>query len=209
MVIDDEPLIRAGLKHVFDTVPDITTTGAVPVSDAAAALAEQEAHVVFLDCCPEDAPAVSAALDRFPVRPAVCVLSRYKGGDLAAFALGSGARGYVRKDTDPDRFPPLVRFLAQGWTMLSSETSHLVVDGFLHHTARALEPDHTTRLTPRERTVLVLMAAGLSNTDIGMRLHLAPSTVKDHVSVIFTKLEVTGRVQAALCADRAGLLPGP
>jgi DNA-binding NarL/FixJ family response regulator len=81
-----------------------------------------------------------------------------------------------------------------------------VVDGYLNGGTQERPPKALGRLTEREREVLVLVAEGLSNADIAARMHLSTGTVKDHVSAILTKLEVSGRVQAALLAQRAGLL---
>lgn len=206
VVVDDEPLIRAGLQQILDSTEDIKTTGAVPVTEAVVTICEQEPQVVLLDCCTTDAPTIGAGLAHMPSPPAVCVLSRYADEEYAALALASGASGYVLKDTDPLRFAPLVRFLAQGWTMMSADVTRTVVAGFLDGAGQRPDTSRTERLTPREKTVLVLMSAGLSNADIARRLHLAHGTVKDHVSTVLTKLEVTGRVQAALRAERAGLL---
>jgi DNA-binding NarL/FixJ family response regulator len=129
--------------------------------------------------------------------------------EYVATALRSGAAGFLLKDTDPEGLPFLVRTLADGGTVLSSKVTRTVVDGYL--TAGSQEPAARSldRLTDRERAVLVLIAEGLSNTDIATRMHLSTGTVKDHVSAILTKLEVGGRVQAALLAERAGLLKPP
>ncbi|MFD4240893.1 LuxR C-terminal-related transcriptional regulator [Streptomyces sp. NPDC058525] len=81
-----------------------------------------------------------------------------------------------------------------------------VVGAFLDHIGQLPDTTRTSRLTAREHDVLVLLAAGFSNADIARRLHLGVGTVKDHVSTILAKLEVIGRVQAALHAERAGLL---
>ncbi|MER6314233.1 response regulator transcription factor [Streptomyces sp. NPDC001581] len=207
VVVDDEPLIRAGLRQVLDAADDIKTAAAVPVEEAVAAIGETQPQVVLLDCCTTDAPLVSTGLGRLTVVPAVCVLSRSADPRYAALALASGAAGYVLKSTDPGRLPPLVRFLADGWTMMSAEVSHAVVTGFLDHARREPDAALISRLTRREHDVLVLLAGGLSNADIARRLHLGHGTVKDHVSTILAKLEVTGRIQAALHAERAGLLP--
>ncbi|MGW7412715.1 response regulator transcription factor [Streptomyces sp. NPDC054863] len=208
VVVDDEPLVRTGLGHVLAVADDIKATALLPVREAAERLTEYQPQVVFLDCCPEETPALQHALDRMPVRPAVCVLSRKPDEDLAAFALGHGARGYVLKTIAPDRYAPLARFIAGGWTMISAEISRTFIGEFLAHTARRTDTELVERLTARERAVLVLMAAGLSNAEIGRRLHLAHGTVKDHVGTVLSKLEATGRVQAALRAERAGLLLG-
>lgn len=121
-----------------------------------------------------------------------------------------GAAGFLLKDTDPEQLPYLIRTLADGGTVLSSQVTRTVVDGFLGQGLR--EPYAVrlvSRLSERERAVLALMAEGRSNTDIGDRLHLSTGTVKGHVSAVFEKLHVDNRVQAALVAQRAGLLGPP
>nr|WP_312878388.1 response regulator transcription factor [Lentzea indica] len=90
--------------------------------------------------------------------------------------------------------------------MLSPKVTRTVVDGYLGSGAGSPEAAQIDRLTERERAVLVLIADGLSNTDIAGRIHISVGTVKDHVSAILTKLGVGSRVQAALVAQRAGLL---
>jgi DNA-binding NarL/FixJ family response regulator len=103
----------------------------------------------------------------------------------------------------------LVRTLAAGGVVLSPKASRTLLRG-LPGSEGAVD-DQAARvrlLTDRERAVLVLVAEGLSNADIGSRLHLSTGTVKDHVSALLAKLRVTSRVQAALLAQRSGLLDG-
>ncbi|WP_046773949.1 response regulator transcription factor, partial [Streptomyces scabiei] len=109
--------------------------------------------------------------------------------------------------TEPDQLAHLVRTLAAGGVVLSPKASRTLLHSH-SGSASAVDEDATRvrLLTSRERDVLVLVAEGLSNADIGARIHLGAGTVKDHVSAILTKLRVTSRVQAALLAQRAGLL---
>jgi DNA-binding NarL/FixJ family response regulator len=100
----------------------------------------------------------------------------------------------------------MVRTLVSGGVVLSAKVTRTVVDGYLGSGAGSPATEQVGLLTERERTVLVLIAEGLSNTDIGARIHVSVGTVKDHVSAILTKLRVGSRVQAALVAQRAGLL---
>ncbi|ARZ65885.1 hypothetical protein SMD11_0219 [Streptomyces albireticuli] len=99
-----------------------------------------------------------------------------------------------------------MRFLAQGWTVMSAGVSAPVVSAFLSDAGRTETAAALARLSPRERQVLILLAQGLPNTDIGRQLHLGLGTVKDHVRVVLRKLGVQRRLQAALLAERAGLL---
>ena len=122
-------------------------------------------------------------------------------------ALRLGAAGFILKDTHPEQLAKLVGALAAGGVVLSPKVSRTVVDWRLDNGEDAASA--TARLTGREREILVHIADGLSNTEIGTRMYLSGGTVKDHVSVILTKLKVTSRVQAALIAQRAGLLTQP
>ncbi|MFD3941657.1 response regulator transcription factor [Streptomyces sp. NPDC058579] len=206
VVIDDEPLIRAGLQHSLGDAEDIDVVAAAPVNEAVDTVRDLEPRVVLLDSCDSDAPRLSAGFGSVSAPPTVCVLSASNRPEHVAIALAAGAAGYVRKDTPPDRLPPLVRFLDQGWTMMSSEISAPVVTAFLSDASRSATAAAVARLSPRERQVLVLMALGLPNSDIGRQLHLSLGTVKDHVRAVLRKLGVRRRLQAALLAERAGLL---
>ncbi|MEU7729127.1 response regulator transcription factor [Streptomyces sp. NPDC040724] len=127
--------------------------------------------------------------------------------EYVATALRSGASGFLVKDTDPDELARLVRSLAAGAVVLAPQVTATVISGYLHHHGgQSAATRAVSRLSARERDVLVLLSHGLSNADIGCRLHLSIGTVKDYVSAVLAKLDVSNRVQAALWAQRAGLL---
>lgn len=210
LVVDDEALIRMGFTHILNTVDDIDVVAAVPGGQAVRIVREMRPDVVLLDIRMPDVDGLTilVGLRRMPDPPVVAMLTTFDTDEYVATALRSGAAGFLLKDTDPEHLPYLVRVLAEGGTVLSSKVTRTVVDGFLDNGAR--EPSAvrlTARLTERERAVLVLVAEGLANTDIGARMHLSTGTVKGHVSAVFGKLQVSSRVQAALIAERAGLLP--
>ncbi|MET9666641.1 response regulator transcription factor [Streptomyces sp. NPDC006475] len=211
MVVDDEALIRTGFQRILDAADDITVVAAVPGGQAVEAVKEQRPDVVLLDIrMPDvDGLTVLAALRRLPEPPIVAMLTTFDMDEYVATALRSGAAGFLLKDTDPEELPFLVRDLAGGDKVLSSKVTRMVVDTYLDAGSQELAAHSVARLTDRERDVLVLVAEGLSNTDIATRVHLSTGTVKDHVSAILTKLEVASRVQAALLAERAGLLKQP
>ncbi|SOD85171.1 two component transcriptional regulator, LuxR family [Streptomyces sp. Ag109_G2-15] len=209
LVVDDEALIRTGFTHILNTADDIEVVAAVPGGQAARAVRELLPDVVLLDIRMPDVDGLSilADLRRMPQAPVVAMLTTFDADEYVATALRSGAAGFLLKDTDPEQLPHLVRTLAGGGTVLSSKVTRRVVDGYLDNSVR--EPTAVrlvARLTERERAVLVLMAEGLANTDIGERLHLSTGTVKGHVTNVLGKLQVSSRVQAALIAERAGLL---
>ncbi|WP_189312924.1 response regulator [Streptomyces brasiliensis] len=212
LVVDDEALVRTGFTHILNAAGDIEVVAAVPGGEAVRTVRELRPDIVLLDIrMPDvDGLTVLACLRRLPDPPVVAMLTTFDTDEYVATALRSGAAGFLLKDTDPDQLPHLVRTLAEGGPALSSKVARTVVDGYLDHGMR--DPAAVrlaARLTERERDVLVFMAEGLANTDIGGRMHLSTGTVKGHVSSVFEKLQVTSRVQAAVIAERAGLLAPP
>jgi DNA-binding NarL/FixJ family response regulator len=211
VVVDDEALVRTGFTHILNAADDIEVVGAVAGGQAVQAVRESCPDVVLLDIrMPDvDGLTVLADLGRLHQPPVVAMLTTFDTDEYVETALRSGAAGFLLKDTDPEQLPYLVRNLAAGGTVLSSKVTRTVVDGYLERGPQDLAVPLVDQLTERERAVLVLIAEGLSNTDIGARLHLSTGTVKGHVSAIFTKLRVSSRVQAGLLAERAGLLRPP
>ena len=212
LVVDDEALIRTGFTHILSAADDVRVVAAVPGGEAVATVRQLRPDVVLLDIRMPDVDGLTilAELRRLPQAPVVAMLTTFDADEYVTTALRSGAAGFLLKDTDPEQLPHLVRTLAQGGTVLSSEVTRRVVDGYLDHGVRdPASARLTARLSERERAVLVLLADGLANTDIGERLHLSTGTVKGHVTNVLAKLEVGSRVQAALIAERAGLLTPP
>ncbi|MEU9347329.1 response regulator transcription factor [Streptomyces sp. NPDC048278] len=209
LVVDDEALIRTGFMHILETADDIEVVAAVPGGRAVRTVRELRPDVVLLDIRMPDVDGLTilADLHGMPQPPVVAMLTTFDTDEYVATALRSGAAGFLLKDTDPEQLPHLVRTLAEGGTVLSSKVTRLVVGGYLDNSVR--EPAAArlaAGLTERERAVLVLMAEGLANNEIGERLHLSTGTIKGHVTSVLGKLRVSSRVQAALVAERAGLL---
>ncbi|KAA0939359.1 response regulator [Streptomyces apricus] len=211
LVVDDEALVRTGFEHILSAADDIEVVAAVAGGRAVRAARELRPDVVLLDIrMPDvDGLTVLAQLRRLPDRPVVAMLTTFDMDEYVAAALRSGAAGFLLKDTDPVQLPVLVRNLAAGGVVLSSSVTRTVVHGYLDNGPRHAAMRRVQVLSERERAVLVLIAEGLSNTAIGARLHLSTGTVKDHVSAVLSKLRVVSRVQAALLAERAGLLKAP
>lgn len=208
LVVDDEALIRTGFQRILDAADGIEVVGAVSGGQAVRTVRETRPDVVLLDIrMPDvDGLTVLSEIRRLPEPPVVAMLTTFDMDEYVETALRSGAAGFLLKDTDPEALPPAVESLARGGTVLSPKVTRTLVDGYLSAGQQERPPKALERLTEREREVLVLVAEGLSNTEIATRMHLGTGTVKDHVSAILTKLEVGGRVQAALLAQRAGLL---
>ncbi|MDT0309497.1 response regulator transcription factor [Streptomyces sp. DSM 44917] len=211
VVVDDEALVRTGFQHILNAAQGIEVVAAVPGGRAVATVRDARPDVVLLDIrMPDvDGLTVLAGIRALPDPPVVAMLTTFDTDAHIAAALRSGASGFLLKDTDPEQLPHLLRTLAEGDAVLSPQVTRTVVAGYLGGAEDAPAARRLARLTERERAVLVRVAEGLSNADIGARLHLSPGTVKDHVSAILAKLEVGTRVQAALLAERGGLLRPP
>ncbi|MFI6416616.1 response regulator [Streptomyces sp. NPDC050842] len=178
-------------------------------AQAADVIRRERPDVVLLDIrMPDvDGLAVLRQIQTLPDAPHVAMLTTFDTDEYILTALRSGAAGFLLKDTEPEQLAQLVRTLAAGGVVMSPKASRALLRG--HPGAGAPQDAEVARvnlLSDRERTVLVLVAEGLSNAEIGTRIHLSAGTVKDHVSSILNKLRVASRVQAALLAERAGLL---
>jgi len=210
VVVDDEELVRSGFRLILQAAGDIEVVATATGGQAVREVGLHQPDVVLLDIRMPDVDGLTIlrqlrGLHRPPV---VAMLTTFDSDEYIAMALRSGAAGFILKDTRPDQLAQMVRTLAAGGVVLSPKVTRTVVDGYLGSGAGTAEASQVDQLSERERAVLVLIAEGLSNTDIGARLHLSVGTVKDHVSAVLTKLRVGSRVQAALVAQRAGLLSG-
>jgi DNA-binding NarL/FixJ family response regulator len=209
LVVDDEALVRSGLRMILGSAAGIEV---VATCDGRQALEEARHHqpdVVLLDIrMPEaDGLTVLREMSRWPRPPAVAMLTTFDADEFLAEALHAGANGFLLKDTEPEQLVEAVRALAGGGSVLSPAVARTVIAGYLDGSARPASQARVEDMSPREREVLGLLGLGLSNAEIGKRLFLSPATVKDHVSAILAKLEVANRVQAAVVAREAGLSP--
>ncbi|ULR54320.1 response regulator [Streptomyces deccanensis] len=211
MVVDDEALVRSGFKLILSAAQDIEVVATATGADAVETVRREAPDVVLLDIRMPDVDGLTVLreLRALPEPPVVAMLTTFDADEYILTALRSGAAGFLLKDTEPEQLAQLVRTLTAGGVVMSPKASRAVWQS--HPGGQAvddLEAARVGRLTGREREVLVLIAEGLSNADIGARVHLSAGTVKDHVSAILGKLRVSSRVQAALLAQRAGLLDG-
>ena len=210
LLVDDEWLVRAALRTIMAAYDDIEVVG--EAEDGDQAVREARIHhpdVVLMDIrMPRaDGLAAAAALARFPDPPKVVVLTTFELDEYVETALHHGAVGFLLKDATADQMAAAIRSAAAGDAMLSPRVTRRL----LHRFAEPSSPrrrDALRRidvLTDRERDVLAAIGDGLSNGDIGRRLHLSEATVKSHVSRLLAKLQLTNRVQAAILAHHAGL----
>ncbi|MEU6509015.1 response regulator transcription factor [Streptomyces sp. NPDC046942] len=209
VVVDDEALVRSGFQLILNAADGIEVVATVGGAEAVARVREERPDVVLLDIRMPDVDGLTVLREvrTLPDAPVVAMLTTFDTDEYVLAALRHGAAGFLLKDTEPEQLAQMVRTLAAGGIVMSPKASRTLL---LSHpgaeAADAEEAARVERLTARERDVLMLVTEGLSNTDIGTRLHLSAGTVKDHVSAIFAKLRVTSRIQAALLAQRARLL---
>ncbi|MFF4172081.1 response regulator [Streptomyces sp. NPDC001744] len=211
VIADDEPLIRAGIRMILTSDPEIEVVG--EAADGRAAVEAARAHaadVVLLDIQMPVLDGLSALPELRRAVPAarVVVLTTFGERENVLRALEHGGAGFLLKDTAPAELIAAVRAAAAGDAYLSPAATRHVVERLAtgREAARAEEArGRVAALSDKERDVLALLGEGLSNADAGKRLHMSEGTVKTYVSRILAKLDCENRVQAALLARDAGL----
>jgi DNA-binding NarL/FixJ family response regulator len=205
LVVDDDALVRVGLRTILDAEPDLDVVG--EAADAASALAMVGRHqpdVVLMDVRMPGVDGLRATellLSRSPSPPQVLVITTFDNDDYIYAALRVGASGFLLKRASPDQLVDAVRVVARG--------DSLLFPAAIRRLATAREPARcapAVRLTGRELDVLRRMAAGLSNAEIAAELRIGIETVKTHVGNVLTKLGVRDRTQAVIAAYEAGLV---
>lgn len=214
LLVDDDPLVRAGLSMILSSDPTIEVVAeAADGAQALDAVRASRPDVVLMDIrMPEvDGLAATGRITALDPAPKVLVLTTFDLDDYVFRALEAGASGFLLKDTPPRELVAAVKVVASGDAMLSPGVTrtligHYATDGVQGRRQRAL--GRLQVLTDREREVLVAVGQGLSNAEIGRTLFLSEATVKAHVSRLLLKLGATNRVQVAILAHDAGLLSG-
>ncbi|MBB6346457.1 response regulator [Nonomuraea muscovyensis] len=211
LVVDDDPMVRTGLRLILGGEPDLEIAGeAGDGREAMAAIRELRPDVVLLDIrMPvQDGLVTTELLAGRPDRPRILVLTTFDADDMVLRALRLGADGFLLKDTPPPRMVEAVRAVAAGEPVLSPRVARQVIaaatDG--HGRRRPEAERELARLTERERQVAIEVARGSSNAEVAARLHMSVATVKANITRIFAKLETDNRVHVAMKVRDAGLL---
>jgi DNA-binding NarL/FixJ family response regulator len=210
LLVDDDDLMRAGLRAVLHSDDSITIVGeAGDGREAVQSARSLRPDVVLMDVRMPDLDGISATSEVLSAAPEarVVMLTTFEEDDYIFGALRAGASGFLLKRTSPEELIGAIHTVAAGESLLSPSVTRRVVE----HMAQLPAPDagaggRLEELTPRERDVLEHMARGLSNAEIAAALVVEESTVKTHVSRILMKLRLRDRVQAVILAYESGLV---
>ena len=213
-LVDDQALVRAGFRMLIEAQPDMEVVGEADDGRAALeALAVTSADLVLMDVRMPNLDGVEATrrllADRPPDRPPpkVIVLTTFDLDEYVFAAIRAGASGFLLKDSRPEELLGAVRSVLSGDAVVApSATRRLLEHVAVELPAGGSEDPRLERLTPREREVLLEVARGRSNAEIGATLFMAEATVKTHVGRLLAKLDQRDRVQLVVFAYEAGLV---
>lgn len=211
VLADDQALVRAGFHALLDAQDDIAVVGEAADGDEALAVTRRERpDIVLMDIRMPgtDGLAATRAIDADPALDAVrvVILTTFELDEYVFEALRNGASGFLVKDTEPVDLLRAVRAVAAGDALLSPGVTRRLIEAFTATTAGARTDVDLDLLTNREREVVVLVAAGLSNDDIAERLFVSAATAKTHVNRAMTKLGARDRAQLVVLAYESGLV---
>jgi DNA-binding NarL/FixJ family response regulator len=203
LVVDDHPMFREGVRFTLDREADLHVVGEAATGVEALRLAaELDPDVVVMDLAMPGVGGleITRRLVEAGSRARVLVLTLSEDDDSIFAAVRAGAAGYLVKGADPEQLVSAVRAVARGHAVFGPDLAARMLDFFAER--RATGPALPDGLSGREREVLALLADGRSNAEIGRALFISPITVRNHVSSIFAKLQVTNRREAMLRVHR-------
>ncbi len=213
VLADDQEIVRTGLRMILDAQPDIEVVGEAGDGREAVRLArELRPDVCLFDIrMPEVSglEATRALAGPDVVDPlAVVVITTFDLDEYVHGALKAGARGFLLKDAGPDLLVQAIRAAADGEALIAPSVTVRLLAAFARAGKDARPAQPVEALTPREEEVLLAVARGLTNAEIGDALHISLSTVKSHLAALMAKLGVRNRVEIALWAYETGRLDG-
>lgn len=206
LIVDDDELIRVGLRAIIDGQPDLTVVGeAADGAEVPPLVARLRPDVVLMDVRMPDIDGIQATrhlVETAAHPPKVLVITTFENDDHVYDALRAGAQGFLLKRARPAEVVHAIRVVAEGESLLFPSALRRLAAA---HAGRA-ERIRRAGLTEREADVLRLMSSGLSNAEIAGRLHLGVETVKTHVGNVLAKLGARDRTQAVIAAYESGFV---
>ena len=202
MIADDHVVVRSGLEQLLAGFPDVELVGAAADGEEAVRLeAEHHPDVVLMDLSMPRLDGIQATLRITSASPdtRIVAFTSFSDRERILEALDAGAIGYLLKDADPEELHRGILAASRGESPLAPKAARAVVES-------RTDADAPSELTDREREVLVLVASGMANKQIARRLGISEKTVKTHLTNVFQRIGVRDRTQAALWAERHGLL---
>ncbi|MGW7819639.1 response regulator [Streptomyces puniciscabiei] len=210
LLVDDEPLVRAGLRAVLEAQPDIEVVGEAADGAAVIPLVRQlRPDVVAMDVrmpLMDGIEATQAVLRTVDDPPKILVVTTFEDDEYVYDALRAGAAGFLLKRARPAEIVHAVRLVAEGESLLFPASVRRLAARYGDGDRPARAVRDRARLTEREAEVLRLMARGLSNAEIAARLVVGTETVKSHVSAVLAKLGARDRTQAVIAAYESGFV---
>jgi DNA-binding NarL/FixJ family response regulator len=215
LLVDDQALLRSGLRILLEAQEDLVVVGEAVDGGEAVALARLlEPDVILMDLSMPVVDGLTATREilgeRLSSEPKIMILTTFDDDDNVFGALRAGATGFLAKDAEPVELLRAIRAIAQGGALLSPEvTRRLIVEFAARPERREVTHGELQWLTEREREVMALVAAGLTNEQIADELVISIATAKTHVSRAMRKLQAHDRAQLVAFAYASGLvLPG-
>jgi DNA-binding NarL/FixJ family response regulator len=211
VVVDDEHLVRSGFAALLDSDSEITVVGTAGDGDTALAVVRRERpDVVLMDIrMPgRDGVSATAAITADPAlsETRVLVLTTFDLDEYVHAALRAGASGFLLKDAQPADLLAAVHLVAEGESVLAPALVRRLIAAYVQTPTNAARPAWLDSLTPREVEVLVAVARGLSNAEIGKTLYMSAATAKTHVGRLLSKLNARDRTHLVIAAYEAGLV---
>ena len=213
LIVDDQAMVRAGLHMILEAENDIRVVGeAEDGAKAVVAAHKLKPDVVLMDIQMPVLNGLEAARQITQTPRNTCrvlILTTFERDDYVFEALRAGASGFILKNAPPEDLIQAVRVIAEGNALLAPSVTRRIIHEFAQRTPRKDLKDKLSSLTEREVEVLRLIARGRTNSEIAVELFVGETTVKTHISNLFTKLDFRDRVQAVVYAYESGLIqPG-
>jgi DNA-binding NarL/FixJ family response regulator len=214
LLVDDQALVRLGFRMVLEAEPDLQVVGdAADGAEAVRLAVEARPDVILMDVRMPNLDGIEATRRIVTANPAarIIILTTFDLDEYAFGGLRAGASGFLLKDARPAELTAAIRSVAAGDAAVTGRVTRSMLELFADRLPASVPsgtatPDPAAALTPREREILLAMADGLTNGEIGAKFFLTESTVKTHVGRVLAKLQLRDRVHAVIFAYENGLL---